>query len=75
MPNPLTAVLPTRQRRIAYHVFALAGLALGSVPVYCAATGASIPAWVLGALAVYAFIAGPLFGEAAAANASEDGRP
>jgi len=61
-------ILPARLRKPLYRVYAGAGVALGAIPVYCAATDASTPKWALGALAVFAFIGAPLFGETAAAN-------
>jgi hypothetical protein len=66
--NPLTNILPARWRTRLYLAYALIGLALGSVPVYCGATGADVPTPAVGALAVYAFLAGPLFGATAASN-------
>lgn len=69
MSNPLVNFAPGRTRRRLYALWAALGLALGSVPVYCAATDAQTPVQVVGALAVYAFLAGPLFG-AAASNVS-----
>lgn len=66
--NPLTNIMPASWRRYAYSGYGFVGVGLGSVPVYCAATDASTPPWVLGALAVYAFIGAPLFGATAASN-------
>lgn len=66
--NPLANIMPARFRKYAYAGYGFAGVGLGSVPVYCAATDATTPAWVLGALAVYAFVGAPLFGATAASN-------
>lgn len=68
----LTDVLPTTARKYAYATYAFLGLGLGSVPVYCSATAETTPTWVLGALAVYAFVGGPLFGATAASNTPQD---
>lgn len=69
--SALTEILPAKGRKIAYSVYGFAGLGLGSVPVYCAATDATTPAWVLGALAVYAFVGAPLFGATAVSNTND----
>lgn len=64
----LTDILPARARKYAYAGYGLVGVGLGAVPVYCAATNAETPVQILGALAVYAFVGGPLFGATAASN-------
>lgn len=66
--NALTDIFAPKVRKYLYAGYGFLGLGLGSVPVYCAATNADTPLPVLGALAVYAFIGGPLFGATAAAN-------
>jgi hypothetical protein len=66
--NPLTNILPAKFRKYAYAAYAFVGLGLGAVPVYCAATDATTPIQVVGALAVYAFVGAPLFGATAASN-------
>lgn len=71
----LTDVLPPRARRIAYATFAGVGLALGAVPVYCAATGDAVPKPIIGALAVVSFVGVPLFGATAAANVDVPPKP
>lgn len=70
--NPLVNIVPARWRKYAYAGYGFAGVGLGSVPVYCAATDATTPAWALGALAVYAFVGAPLFGATAASNTSTE---
>lgn len=70
--NPLANIFPARFRKYAYAGYGFLGLGLGSVPVYCAATDATTPTWVLGALAVYAFVGSPLFGATAASNTPQD---
>ncbi|MGH3350742.1 MAG: hypothetical protein ACRDPS_08765 [Nocardioides sp.] len=69
--NPLT-ILPAKARKYAYAGYATVGLGLGSVPVYCSATADTTPVWVLGALAVYAFVGAPLFGATAVSNTPQD---
>lgn len=69
----LTNILPAKARKYAYAGYGLVGVGLGAVPVYCAATDAATPVQVLGALAVYAFVGGPLFGATAASNTPKEG--
>lgn len=68
MTTPLTDLFPARYRTHAYIVFAVIGLILGSVQVYCAATDTDVPTVVVGLLAVFAFLGAPLFGALAASN-------
>ena len=70
--SALTEILPAKGRRIGYSIYGLIGLGLGSVPVYCAATDATTPMPIIGALAVYAFVGAPLFGATAASNTPAD---
>jgi hypothetical protein len=70
--NLLTNILPAKARKYAYAGYGLVGVALGSVPVYCAATDSTTPVQILGALAVYAFVGGPLFGATAVSNTPQD---
>jgi hypothetical protein len=64
----LTDILPAKARKYAYSAYGFVGVGLGAIPVYCAATAADTPVWALGALAVYAFVGGPLFGATAVSN-------
>lgn len=66
--NRLTDILPAKARKYAYSGYGALGVALGAVPVYCAATDATTPVQIVGALAVYAFVGAPLFGATAASN-------
>lgn len=59
-------------RKRLYTAYGFVGVGLGAVPVWCAATSVTTPSWTLGALAVYAFVGGPLFGNLAASNARPD---
>lgn len=70
--NLLTNILPAKARKYAYASYGLVGVGLGSVPVYCAATDSTTPVQILGALAVYAFVGGPLFGATAASNTNPE---
>lgn len=63
----LTDILPPAQRRIAYVVFALLGVAVGAIQVGYGAAETSQPTWLTVALAVYAFLGGAL-GMTAASN-------
>ena len=66
--SALTDIFSPTIRKRAYAAYGFLGLGLGAVPVYCAATNTDTPVQVLGALAVYAFVGGPLFGATAASN-------
>ena len=68
MTTPLTDLLPAKVRTYLYLTYALLGLLLGAVPVYCGATDTGTPTPVIGALAVYTFLGGPLFGALAVSN-------
>lgn len=66
--SALTDIFAPKVRKYLYSGYGFVGLGLGSVPVYCAATNSDTPIEILGALAVYAFVGGPLFGATAASN-------
>jgi hypothetical protein len=66
----LVDILPARARRIVYWCYGLLGLLIGAVPVYCGATSQTVPDVIVGALAVYAFVGGSVFGATAGANVS-----
>lgn len=59
--------IPAKYRTALYLAYAVLGVALGSIPVYCATTEVGVPSWVLGALAVYGYVGGA-FGLTASAN-------
>ena len=62
-----TSALPAKARATLYWVYALAGLALGSVQVGFAAAESGQPVWLTVALAVFAYL-GVGFGMTAATN-------
>jgi len=68
----LLTILPAKARRAAYVGYGLVGVGLGAVPVYCAATDATTPIQIVGALAVYAFVGAPLFGATAVSNTPKE---
>lgn len=71
MKNDLLANESLRKK--AYRVYYAVGLVLGAIPVYYGAVpdAGRVPGWVLGALAVYAFVGAPLFGETAAQHVQQ----
>lgn len=65
--NYLTDVIPAKNRKHAYAVFALIGITLGAAQVAFVSLGSAQPDWLNVALSVYAFIGGA-FGMTANAN-------
>lgn len=67
MSNPLTGLFSPATRKVLYVLFALAGIVVGAVMVYCGATEAHQPGWVDGANAVLTYV-GAALGLTAASN-------
>jgi hypothetical protein len=68
--NPLVNILGASTRRIIYAVYALGGLALGSIQAGIGAVDTATPDWIKVALAVYAYL-GIAIGATAASNAKD----
>lgn len=66
----LTDILPPKIREVCYTLYAVAGIALGSLDV---AYGDSDPAWLLTSIKVLLYLGGAL-GFTAAANVNSTGR-
>lgn len=63
--TPIIDILPPRVRKLAYAGGALVGLSLSGTAVGYGAAGEALPTALTVSLAVYGFVAGPLFGLAA----------
>lgn len=63
--SPIIDMLPGPARKVSYAVGALVGIGLSGTAVGFGAAGESLPTPLTVALAVYGFVAGPLFGLAA----------
>jgi len=67
MNNPLRGALSPATRKVLYVLFALAGIVVGAVMVYCGATDNAQPSWVDGTNAVLTYV-GAALGLTAASN-------
>ena len=67
MQTPLTGIFTPSIRQKIYFVYALVGVVLGAIQVAYSSLQIGQPPWLVVALAVFAFIGGPL-GLTAASN-------
>lgn len=71
--NPLKDVLPPRARFWVYVAYGIVGVLIGAIQVGVAAAEQDQPMWLTVALAVYAFLGGPL-GATASGNVTYEPR-
>jgi hypothetical protein len=67
MQTPLTGIFTPSVRQKIYFIYALIGVVFGAIQVIYSSLQTGQPPWLVAALAVFAFIGGPL-GFTAASN-------